>query len=216
MGQGCSQPGGAKGRQLPAARGGVRPELTAGGHQGLWLPKGRDRGLGVTARPQDSHPVPCHLSQASRATGGGSQGQLSPSHQTHIWGEKSRGRARRVGQQQARSGSGPVTATRVSHSPVMARNVHSDEEGPRSSREVSLEEPIALHYHVGQALRRCQVLAQLPLVRLPQAALPLAQSSGGGGAIPSQGVEVKQRWCETDSDVGWGHLIFFNKSNHIS
>lgn len=31
-----------------------------------------------------------------------------------------------------------MTATRVSHSPVMARNVHSDEEGPRSSREVSL------------------------------------------------------------------------------
>lgn len=40
--------------------------------------------------------------------------------------------------------------------------------------------------------------------------------SGGGGAIPPQGVEVKQRRRETDSDVGWGHLVFFNESNHIS
>lgn len=31
-----------------------------------------------------------------------------------------------------------MTATRVSHSPVLARNVHRDGEGPRSSREVSL------------------------------------------------------------------------------
>lgn len=38
----------------------------------------------------------------------------------------------------------------------------------------------------------------------------------GGGAIPPQGVEVKQRRRETDSDVGWGHLVFFNESNHIS
>lgn len=38
----------------------------------------------------------------------------------------------------------------------------------------------------------------------------------GGGAIPPQGVEVKQGRRETDSNVGWGHLVFFNKSNHIS
>lgn len=54
VGQGCSQPGRAKRRQLPAARGTVRPELRAGGHQGLWLPEGRDQELGVTAGPQDS------------------------------------------------------------------------------------------------------------------------------------------------------------------
>lgn len=40
--------------------------------------------------------------------------------------------------------------------------------------------------------------------------------SGGGGTVSSQGVEVKQRWCQTDSDVGWGHLVFLNKSNDIS
>lgn len=39
---------------------------------------------------------------------------------------------------------------------------------------------------------------------------------GGGGTIPSQSVQVKQRWCKTDSNVGWGHLVFLNKSNHIS
>lgn len=27
---------------------------------------------------------------------------------------------------------------------------------------------------------------------------------------------MKQGRRETDSDVGWGHLVFFNKSNHIS
>lgn len=43
-----------------------------------------------------------------------------------------------------------------------------------------LEESVALHDHVGQALRRCQVLTQLPLVRLPQAALPLAGSGERG------------------------------------
>lgn len=43
-----------------------------------------------------------------------------------------------------------------------------------------LEEPVALHYHVGQALRCCQVLTQLPLVRLPQAALPLTRSAERG------------------------------------
>lgn len=37
-----------------------------------------------------------------------------------------------------------------------------------------LEEPVAFCYHVGQALRGCQVVAQLLLVRLPQAAFPLA------------------------------------------
>jgi len=43
-------------------------------------------------------------------------------------------------------------------------------------RAAYLEEPVALHYHVGQALRRCQVLTQLPLVRFPQAVLPLTGS----------------------------------------
>lgn len=44
-----------------------------------------------------------------------------------------------------------------------------------------LEEPVALHYHVGQALRCCQVLIQLPLVWLPQAAFPLTGSRRGEG-----------------------------------
>lgn len=40
--------------------------------------------------------------------------------------------------------------------------------------------------------------------------------SGGGGTIPSHGVEVKQRRCEADSNVGRGHLVFLNEGNHIS
>lgn len=108
-----------------------------------------------------------------------------------------------------------MTAARVSPSPVGASKVHNDEEGPRSSWQVSLEEPVALRYHVGQALRGCQVLTQLPLVWFPQAALPLARSNGRGGTVPSEGVEVEQRWGQTDSNVGWGHLVFLNTCNHI-
>lgn len=39
--------------------------------------------------------------------------------------------------------------------------------------------------------------------------------NGRGGTVPSEGVEVEQRWGQTDSNVGWGHLVFLNTCNHI-
>lgn len=78
VGQGCSQPGRAKRRQLPAARGTVRPELRAGGHQGLWLPEGRDQELGVTAGPQDSTRTHTAWAPIVRHTAGVRRAEVEP------------------------------------------------------------------------------------------------------------------------------------------
>lgn len=81
---------------------------------------------------QGSCPVPQCWSWAR----GGSQGQPRVKIIRHIHGDEVRGRARKVSQQ-GRSGAGPGTATRVSHSLRITRQVH-DRQRPWSSWEVSL------------------------------------------------------------------------------
>lgn len=73
----------------------------------------------------------------SHTARGGSQGQPRAKIIRHIHGDEVRGRARIVSQQ-GRSGSGPRTATRISHSLRITRQVHNDGQRPWSSWEVSL------------------------------------------------------------------------------
>lgn len=82
---------------------------------------------------QVSCPVPCCRSWAR----GGSQGQPRVKNFRHIHSDEVQGRARKV-RQQGRSGPGPGTATRVSHSLRITRQVHSDRQRPLSSWEVGL------------------------------------------------------------------------------
>lgn len=79
----------------------------------------------------------CPVPQCRSWARDGSQGQPRGKIIRHIHGDEVRGRARKVSQQ-GRSGSGPGTATRVSHSLRITRQVHNDGQRLQSSWEVSL------------------------------------------------------------------------------
>lgn len=86
---------------------------------------------------QQGWQVSCPVPRCRSWAAGGSQGQPRVKNIRHIHSDEVRGTARKV-RQQGRSGSGPGTATRVSHSLRITRQVHNDGQRPLSSWEVGL------------------------------------------------------------------------------